>query len=46
MAMHADARTRRLSLLLDVVAAVGGDRQRHAGHDHGRAEIPSLDTAH
>src|SRR5688500_11766747 len=43
--MEADARPHRLDLLLGVVAAVGGDRPRHAGHDHGGAKVPSLYTA-
>ena len=40
--MDADACPHRLDLLLDVVAAIGGDCQRQAGHDHGGAKVPPV----
>ena len=42
MGVDADACLPCSHLLLDVVAAIGGDCQRHAGHDHGGAKVPPL----
>ena len=43
--MDADARPHCLDLLLDVISAVAGGRQRHAGDDHGGAKVPPAGSA-